>query len=137
MKKIISIFLVSFFLNLIWENIHSSLYTSYKSGAISEFILLRASIADAIIITLICLPFLFIATWRNKRWLILPLGIMIGIAIELYALQTARWSYNNRMPIIPIISVGLTPAIQLGLLGYLAYWLVEHFQGWRIRATDT
>ena len=28
------------------------------------------------------------------------------------------------MPLVPILDVGLTPTIQLGLLGYLAYWTV-------------
>jgi len=29
--------------------------------------------------------------------------------------------YNELMPIIPILNVGLSPTIQLGLTGYLAY----------------
>jgi len=51
MKKVSLIFILSFFLNLIWENLHSYFYTVYMGGEITETILLRASIADAIIIT--------------------------------------------------------------------------------------
>jgi len=124
MKKIFFIFLLSFSLNLIWENLHSYLYIDYMDGAITEAILLRASIGDAIIITFLSLPFVFVPRLRNKSWLIVFAGILIGIFIELYALHTGRWAYNKYMPIIPILSIGLTPTVQLGILGYFSYRLV-------------
>src|SRR3990167_3437728 len=104
MKKIFFIFLLSFSFNLIWENLHFYLYAGYMGGTITEAILLRASVVDAMIIIFI--------------------GIVVAILIELHALRTERWVYNEYMPIIPILFVGLTPTIQLGLLGYLSYWLV-------------
>jgi|SRR3989344_6891325 len=124
MKKILSIFIVAFLLNFIWENAHSFLYTHYMGSRITEFILLRASVVDAIVITLIALPFLYIAKLQDKSWLIIVAGILIAICIEWYALGAGRWVYNASMPIIPLLEVGLTPTIQLGLLGYFSYWLV-------------
>ena len=124
MKKIFFIFLLSFFLNLIWENLHSYLYIDYMDGAITEAILLRASIGDAVIITLLSLPFVFVSRLRNKSWIIVFAGFLISVIIELYALHAGRWSYNEYMPIIPVLSIGLTPTIQLGLLGYLSYWFI-------------
>lgn len=124
MKKIFSIFLLSFFLNLIWENLHSHLYVHYLGQKITEFILMRASLVDAITITVISFPFLFNTALSKKDWLIILAGILIAISIELYALKTGRWAYNNSMPIIPILNIGLTPTIQLALTGYLSYWLV-------------
>ncbi|MBI2634492.1 hypothetical protein HYW82_02370 [Candidatus Peregrinibacteria bacterium] len=123
-KKIFFIFLLSLFLNFIWENAHSYLYTAYMGGRITETILLRASVGDAVIITLLSLPFIFVPMLKNKSWIIIFAGVLIAIFIELYALRTGRWAYNEYMPMIPIISIGLTPAIQLGLLGYLSYRLV-------------
>ena len=93
-------------------------------GTITEAILLRASVVDAIIITFLSFPFVFIAKLRNKNWIIIFIGIVVAILIELHALRTERWVYNEYMPIIPILFVGLTPTIQLGLFGYLSYWLV-------------
>lgn len=93
-------------------------------GKITEFILLKASIADAVIITIMSIPFLFIPSFRGKSWLIILIGILVSVFIELYALRTGRWEYNGYMPIIPIIGVGLTPAIQIGVLGYFSYWFV-------------
>ena len=124
MKKIFFIFLLSFSFNLIWENLHFYLYAGYMGGTITEAILLRASVVDAIIITFLSFPFVFIAKLRNKNWIIIFIGIVVAILIELHALRTERWVYNEYMPIIPILSVGLTHTIQLGLLGYHSYWLI-------------
>lgn len=115
---------MSFIFNLIWEHLHAQLYAGYMGGEITEFILFRASIVDALIITLISLPFVLVPSLKSKSWLIAAIGILVAILIELYALNTGRWAYNAFMPIIPILGVGLTPTIQLGLLGYLSYRLV-------------
>lgn len=124
MNKYFLIFILAFLLNAIWENVHSFLYDNYMGGKITEFILLRASIVDAIIITILCFPFLKFLSLKNKSWLIVFFGIFIAILIELFALSTGRWAYNEYMPIIPVLRVGLTPTIQLGFLGYLSYLLV-------------
>ena len=124
MKPLFSIFILSFVLNFIWENLHSFLYTNYMGGKITETILLRASIVDALIITAISLPFIYFAIFGKKDWAIIFIGFFISITIELYALNTGRWSYNQYMPLMPLLPVGLTPTIQLGFLGYLSFRLV-------------
>lgn len=128
-RKVLLIFILSFFLNFIWENAHSYLYTDYKDGRITETILLRASVVDAIIIIFMTLPFVFIERLRNESWIIVPIGVLIAIIIELYAVRTGRWAYNEYMPLIPILSVGFTPLIQLGLLGYLSYRYIVNKNG--------
>jgi hypothetical protein len=120
-KRILAIFFVAFVLNVLWENLHSVLYVNYMGGRISEFILLRAAFWDAVMITAICLPFLFISGLKKYDWLIILIGIIISVGIELWALSTGRWMYNDLMPIIPMFSVGLTPTIQLGLLGFISF----------------
>ncbi len=96
-------------------------------GKITELILLRASLVDALMITLIVLPFLYWPRFKKKSWLIIPIGIVVAVGIEWWALRTGRWSYNHWMPIIPLLSVGLTPALQLGILGYLSYRLASNW----------
>lgn len=127
MKKIIFIFSTAFVLNAIWENLHSYLYDNYMGGKITEFILLRASLFDALLITLISLPFLYLYFLKDKSWLILVLGTIIAILNEWYGLNTSRWAYNALMPIIPILETGITPTIQLGLLGYITFKISEKF----------
>ena len=126
MKRLISIFLFSFATNVIWENLHSYLYVGYRGGRITEFILLRASFWDAVMITIILLPFLYLHFFKKRSWLIFIIGITVAVAIEWYALGTDRWAYNSLMPIIPFLDTGLTPTIQLGLLGYLTYKLFHN-----------
>ena len=127
MKRIFLIFILSLLLNFIWENLHSHLYISYMGDKITEFILFRASLADAGIITIISLPFIYITSLRKKDSLIVLIGFLVAVTIELYALNAGRWSYNEYMPIIPFLSVGLTPVIQLSLLGYFSYWAIKKY----------
>ncbi|MFA6566408.1 MAG: hypothetical protein WCT48_06705, partial [Candidatus Paceibacterota bacterium] len=110
---------------LIWENLHAFLYAGYKGGEITQFILFRASLGDAVMITLLALPFFFIPSLKKWSWLIIILGVLLAVYIEWYALGAGRWAYNAYMPIIPFLNVGLTPTIQLGLLGYVSYRVVE------------
>ncbi len=131
MKRIFFIFFTAFILNVIWENLHSYLYDNYMGGKITEFILIRASLFDAVLITAILLPFIYFHSLKNKTWLIIIISTIIAIFNEWYGLGTGRWIYNSLMPILPIIKVGLTPALQLGLTGYVAYrfqeYLASHF----------
>ena len=129
----LNIFLVSFLFNLIWENLHSVLYIGYQGGKITEFILMRASLGDAVMITVLLLPFLYIVWFQKRGYLIVVAGIVLAILIEWYALSTGRWAYNEYMPIIPFLNIGLTPTIQLGLLGYLTFWITERKRSVLIR----
>ena len=121
MNKLIKIFLVSFALNFIWENLHSILYVTYKGGAVTQLILARATLVDALILTILSLPFIYIYFFKRKKWLIIPICLIISILIEIYALGTSRWAYDYGMPIIPYLNVGITPVLQLGIIGYLTY----------------
>ena len=123
MKKTALIFVLAFLLNFLWEHAHSFLYEHYKGGDITGFILLRAALADAAIITLLSLPFVFVGRFRGNLYILVTLCVLVSVFIELYALQTGRWAYNDFMPLVPLLSVGLTPTIQLGLLGYVSYRL--------------
>lgn len=124
MKKLTISFLIAFALNVVWENLHSVLYVHYKGGVITEFMLLRAAFFDAVFIILLILPFFLISKLSKYSWVIIPLGITLSVLIEYWALEMSRWAYTQAMPIIPILKTGLTPTIQLGLLGYITYLLV-------------
>jgi len=123
-KKLISIFILAFVFNLIWENFHSLLYVHYKGGPITEFILMRAALFDASFITFLGL--LAIVFRYPKGWVYysVAVAVVFAVLLELYALNTGRWTYKIAMPIIPLIGTGLTPTIQLGLLSYLVFKIV-------------
>lgn len=131
-KRLTVIFVIAFFLNLIWENLHVFLYANYQGRGITELILLRATLFDAIFITIICLPFLFLPRLEKKNYWIIIIGVVLAVLIEWYALLTGRWSYNSHMPIIPFLNVGLTPTIQLALLGFVSFEFGKRLYGGRI-----
>jgi hypothetical protein len=121
MKNIFLAFIFAFVTNAVWENLHSFLYLHYKDGPITETILLRASFWDAVIIILMIAPFIYFDSLKKRTWFIAVIGVVVALIIEWHALGTGRWAYNSLMPIVPFLNTGLTPTIQLGLLGYVAY----------------
>ena len=123
-KKLLVVFFLSFAFNLVWENLHVHLYEHYQGGAITEWILLHASLADALMITIGAYFFMTAPFLRRNLWVSIVLGVLVAIGIETWALDTSRWAYNELMPVIPLINTGLTPTIQLGFLGYLALHIV-------------
>lgn len=119
MKRIFLIFISAFFLNLLWENLHSVLYVSYRGQTITEINLLRAALFDAVFITVLLKFFASFSVLKTRPWLVMVIGVIFAICLELFALNTGRWIYNTSMPILPFLNVGLTPTVQLGAISYL------------------
>ena len=124
-KKLIAIFFLAFVFNFIWENAHSCLYAHYQGGTITQIILLRATLFDALIITVLGLLFLIFNFFKKRMWLVVTIAVIFAIVLEIYALKTGRWEYNHFMPLIPIVNTGLTPTIQLGLLSYIIFKICD------------
>ncbi|OGY43674.1 MAG: hypothetical protein A2729_03200 [Candidatus Buchananbacteria bacterium RIFCSPHIGHO2_01_FULL_39_14] len=123
--KSLIIFLTAFALNLVWENWHAQFYLHYQSGKITELILIRAAIFDAVFIFILALIFSLVPALNKKHWLALIIGVAFSIILEKYALTTNRWAYNDLMPIIPFLNTGLTPTVQLGLISYLIFIIFD------------
>ena len=119
---LLSIFVVAFVLNLIWEELHQFFYTHYKGSKITHFILFRAALFDATFITLVFGGFYILDSLRHHLWIPILISLVFAILLEHWALRTNRWAYNTKMPIIPLIKSGLTPTIQLALLGTISYF---------------
>ena len=69
--------------------------------------------------------------WRDVVLVSLPL-VLLAISVELvnvYVLN--RWSYNQRMPMVPLIDVGLLPTVQLALLTLLTFAIVGWISRWQ------
>jgi len=142
--RLFVLFVVGFVLNFLWEKAHSVLYVSHNGMEMTHRHLAGAALFDAVVIT--ALAYLCFYSPLLKGALPSPAldeaasagrsagGISLfvfalfifAILLEKYALATGRWVYADAMPIIPLLNVGLTPMIQLGLLGYLSL----SFTGW-------
>jgi hypothetical protein len=57
--------------------------------------------------------------------LTLTLALVIQVVVELEALASGAWVYNDRMPLIPWLNVGLTPVVQMPLLVLPVFWLAR------------
>lgn len=124
MKTYLKVSFFAFLLNFLWENLHAPLYLHYRGGAISEWILLRAALVDAAIILALVFLLHSRSSFSRRPWFIFFFGLLVAVVLEKWALATGRWAYGPSMPIVPWLNVGLTPAIQLGLTGWLSHEIV-------------
>ena len=60
--------------------------------------------------------------------LIAAVGLSVAIAVEWNALASSRWQYSGRMPLLPGISVGLTPVLQMLILPPAIFYLVARLR---------
>jgi hypothetical protein len=53
------------------------------------------------------------------------LGLIYATLVEHAALAAGRWSYTERMPIVPLLAAGLWPLLQMTLLPALTFWIAR------------
>lgn len=54
-------------------------------------------------------------------------GALCAVFFERLAFALGWWNYNEMMPIVPLLKVGLLPFVQLTMLVPLAIWLTKKF----------
>ena len=127
----------AFLLNFLWESLHSPAYLmeGYPTGFNSYLrMMLVATSIDALITTLVFLGISILI--KNSDWLFKPdkfyyvlsslVGLIIATIIEYKSVYMQdKWDYNELMPIIPIIGIGVTPLLQLMILVPLTFWFVK------------
>lgn len=135
-KKIFKLFafrvaILAFLLNFAWELIQMPLYegSSYSISFIAFCAL--ASVADAIMVLLLYLGFAFIL--KNMFWVeflntqqivfVIITGGTGAILSEMRHLSLGSWVYDDSMPIIPYVNVGIAPVLQFMILPLLTYFL--------------
>ena len=124
-RRIVLIFIIAFALNAFWEFWHAQFYIHYQGGAITALILLRAAMVDATIISAITLCMMLTSRLQRGVWFMIAAGLVIAAFLELWALSTNRWAYNETMPLIPFLHIGLTPTVQLALLGTISWFVAR------------
>lgn len=125
LRSIGLVWLVALGLNLIWEYAHHGLYYLPSGKEMENFMLIKAALMDAFLITGLAILFWRIKYLYNRQWWLIIFGVIIAIILESYAITTGRWAYNQIMPIIPVIKTGLSPTLQLGVTGWLAFKLIN------------
>ena len=120
---IVKLFLIAFFLNLLYEMLHSLLYKTCHEASLPQyiFLMLKGAFFDAFAITTV---FLLCSLLIPELWVILVFSaILLPLAYiwEINAIKNKRWVYNKNMP--KIAGVGITPLVQLSLTGILSLYI--------------
>ena len=130
------IFMFAFFLNLIWETLHQSLYiSSSPMPSLFGFILYQCAFRDALLILLmywiICFEtqdWFWIVDVKKHVFFVMVLGILLSIVIELQQVYVLHdWSYTASMPLLPFIPVGISPVVQLIVTPLLTFFATQAF----------
>ena len=132
----ISICFLSFFLNFFWEVTQTYFYTMRESSfSTMLYGWLHCTLGD-VIITLGSFWLISMMS-HNRRWflnlkrlnfiLFILVGLVYTFFSEMVNVQIFRsWNYNEYMPIIPWMKVGLTPVLQWLIIPSTAILLVRH-----------
>lgn len=124
---------ISFLLNFVWENVQAPLYAGYQSISQHFWSCFQATVGDVILV--LFLYFLLALCRRDMSWIrkiqvadgvaLIVVGLVLGVANELLALQFGRWWYISAMPLLPWYHVGLWPVLQMMILPLLTFYLVK------------
>ena len=135
-RPVIAFVTVAFVLHWSWETFHSVAYVNTNVPLPQRFWhCLPMAIVDTAWSGAIVLLGLAAATTQRVRsavW-ILPVvaGAISATAVERFAITTGRWTYNELMPIVPLVNVGLWPVVQMSVLPGLSLYVASRFAGRR------
>jgi hypothetical protein len=126
-----NIAVISFLLNIVWENAQAPFYAGY-TGFWQHFSLcFFGTLGDVVIIAF--LYGIFALVYRDIYWiqslntpsitLLALAGMIVAILIEYYALSVGRWAYAPAMPPFLWTKAGLWPVLQMILLPYVVFRL--------------
>ncbi len=128
-----ALFMTAFGLNWLWEMAQMPAYAEMAAHSWGEIVLTCtvATVGDGVI-TLAIYGVGALATRRLRwglegGWNVYATAALLGgawaAAIKWRALAFGRWSYTDRMPIVPVLDIGLWPLLQLTVLVPLALWI--------------
>jgi len=136
-EAVLLVVAVAFFLNLLWEVLHSMLYDWNAPPLVNDIyrfiprITGFATLLDAVWIA--CILLINAARAGGFVWLHAPgaadyatvaaCGVASAVLIELAAIRFNMWSYHSRMPLV--FGMGLTPLVQLALTGCASLYIVS------------
>jgi hypothetical protein len=140
-----TIFIVAVGCNYVWELAQSSLYVGMDDFRRVLWHCFVASLGDGLLVLLI-----FGAGWAVLRWrdwfvrpgvrgyaLMLAAGLVIAVTVEWVAVRIAgSWVYSARMPVVPLLGVGIMPVAQMLLLPPLIFHIVARRAAWRDRTVN-
>lgn len=121
----------AFLLNLAWELIQIPLYKNPVYDINHMAFCTLASLADVLMVLLLYFGLAFIFKdpfWiKDLKWKRIFLLALIGgagaVLSEMRHLSLGSWGYDDSMPVIPVVNVGISPVLQFMILPLLICFL--------------
>ena len=132
---------VSFTLNFAWEMVQMPLFSSMAGMSFGDALIVctRAALGDVVLTVGAYLAVAVIAC--DVRWGHRPaigqllafclLGIAATIVLEIHAIRTARWTYAESMPRVPLLGVAWIPLLQWAVVPTLCIGAMRFLGRWR------
>ena len=131
-RLIVWIALTSFVPHFIWENLHASLYAEYNYFMKSIYFL-ACTLGD-VILTFIIYG-LVAAVLKDRFWIrnfnlkiltvVIIMAAVVSLIAEWVAIELDFWSYNEKMPIGPLLGVGISPFLAIVINPTLSFFLAS------------
>lgn len=126
---LVKLFFVAFFINLLYELLHSVFYETCHEAKLEKYIylIIKGATFDGLVIALVYFITSFVFHNQNIFENYFQLGAFSLITIlfawvwEVYSLKVGKWEYKKIMPLV--FGAGLTPLIQLIITGLLSLYL--------------
>lgn len=130
----ISVFVISFLLNYVWETFHGAFLFEEHNFAASTYVphLAYMAIKDTVIIMALYLLLsmlnkdLFWIENMNRKHVLenIIIGVVVAFIIEYRAVYvTHEWQYSEHMPVI--FGIGMSPLVQLSITMLAAVWVTR------------
>jgi hypothetical protein len=130
--EVVTLFVVAVLFNYAWELAQSPLYAEMDSPRTVWWHCFVASLGDGLLVLLI-----FAVGWiafHRQDWFVRPgvheygvmlaAGLVMSVSVEWIAVHiVGRWTYTERMPLVPGLGVGIVPILQMLVLPPLIFWV--------------
>lgn len=131
-KRVLRYLLVIAFGNLVWEFAHMPLYELWQTGTRAEIVFAAVHCTGGdILIAFFALTLSLLVMGNNgesSTWarptvvLAIVLGLLYTAFSEWLNIEIrGSWAYSDWMPVIPVINMGLSPALQWIVIPMLAF----------------
>ena len=137
------LFVIAVPVNYVWEIVQAPLYVGMNSFKLVWWHCGVAALGDGLLVLLIYVIGGIVL--NNQDWFVHPgakgyvlmmlAGLAIGVGIDwLAVVVTNRWEYTVRMPLVPLLGVGLVPVAQMLVLPPMIFRLVAVWSAALLRA---
>lgn len=114
------------------------LYELWETGTASEIVFAAVHCTGGDVLIALCAIVAALLLTRSREWptnnnrRILVTTILIGFAYTAFSEWLnievrGAWAYRDLMPVVPVINMGLSPALQWLFVPFVSYWWAVYF----------